>query len=559
MGYQRPSPSQTRCLVRAVIVGVSAAMLAGCAVVQNRILPATAVEGRFIEASAGAGDRVAVKIAAADRRRAGDDARELAELLEAARAAWPRAASGEGGRLYRAAVRRILVLQEAHDWKLQPPAGGGLSWRVETAGRDVLDPAAADRLVPADQIEIAGLRQRVVTEGAGLPLVASLARGNALIEGEPGVPPFGMAIPVTALVVFPRPGEARLELVRTLRRERAVVNGRTVALAADFSAPLSMAIGKGANRSMDLVALFSPLKHLPRAGLYQLQPHDPGKTPVVFVHGLMSRPETWRHMANELMADPEIRRRHEFWFFLYPTGLPVWQSAAILRSELDRFNETLGPRARTAEDRRNLHRKVLVGHSMGGLVSSLQIREGGARLWSKFSDTPIEQLPLDEPARRRLEEFIVFSPRRDIARVVFIAVPHRGSGLALRPTVGLVAAKVRFSLPEIQRLRPLLLAKVRPELRRDLALPANSLRFLRAGSPFLLAIVDLPADPRITIHSIIGDRGRNDAPRGGDGVVEYESARYPGAVSEKIVPAGHGAHEHPQAVEELRRILREAR
>jgi hypothetical protein len=59
------------------------------------------------------------------------------------------------------------------------------------------------------------------------------------------------------------------------------------------------------------------------------------------------------------------------------------------------------------------------------------------------------------------------------------------------------------------------------------------------------------------VHSIIGDRGRGDAPAGGDGIVPYWSAHFPGATSEKIVPSGHDAHQHPAAIEEMKRILGE--
>lgn len=65
--------------------------------------------------------------------------------------------------------------------------------------------------------------------------------------------------------------------------------------------------------------------------------------------------------ANELNADPEIRARYQFWFFLYPTGLPVWQSAAKLQSELDRFRHTLDAQHRNPK----LDQIVIVGHSMG--------------------------------------------------------------------------------------------------------------------------------------------------------------------------------------------------
>jgi hypothetical protein len=57
-------------------------------------------------------------------------------------------------------------------------------------------------------------------------------------------------------------------------------------------------------------------------------------------------------------------------------------------------------------------------------------------------------------------------------------------------------------------------------------------------------------------HSIIGDRGKGGTPDSSDGVVEYWSSHLKSADSEKIVPGPHGACEHPETLDELRRILR---
>jgi len=60
----------------------------------------------------------------------------------------------------------------------------------------------------------------------------------------------------------------------------------------------------------------------------------------------------------------------------------------------------------------------------------------------------------------------------------------------------------------------------------------------------------------VTVHSIIGDRGR-DGPlaKSSDGVVPYPSSHLDAAVSELVVPIGHGAYEHPRAIAEILRIL----
>jgi triacylglycerol esterase/lipase EstA (alpha/beta hydrolase family) len=538
--------------VNGLFVGVAvccACLLSGCAAINLRILPEQRTEERELRRAGVSRELPAWRVLA--RRGAADGERR--SLVAAARAAWPGMLGGKetDALVYRAALRRLVRLGEKSDW-----SGPGAKGLVRS-GRDVLDPAAADTIVPADQVQIGGVPQRVTQEGLGLPCVAWFRADAEFLRGEPGMPPAGMAIPVTALLTFDADGNARWRFVRTMQRDRWPVAGRERKLAADFSAPLAMTIAKGRNRVLDLVSLFRPLENLDRMGLYQLQPFDPDKTPVVFVHGLMLRPESWRVAVDQLFDDPLIRKNYQFWFFLYPTGLPIWKSAAGLRAELDRFNRELAPRISTKAQRSKLGGKVLVGHSMGGLLSSLQVREGGEALWASFSKVPLRELPVGDAARRRIEDLVVFQPRSDVSRVVFLAVPHRGSPLALRPASRFFAARVRFALPEIQTYRPSLLAKAREEVRRDLAEPANSIRFLRENSPLLAAILAAPANPRVTLHSVIGDRGRNDAPAGGDGIVPYRSAHYPGANSERIVPSDHAVHQHPEGIGEIARILRE--
>ena len=56
--------------------------------------------------------------------------------------------------------------------------------------------------------------------------------------------------------------------------------------------------------------------------LYMSRPYQPGKIPVIFVHGLVSSPRAWAKTINELENTPVIESRYQFWVFLYPTGLP---------------------------------------------------------------------------------------------------------------------------------------------------------------------------------------------------------------------------------------------
>src|SRR5262249_1860708 len=84
----------------------------------------------------------------------------------------------------------------------------------------------------------------------------------------------------------------------------------------------------------------------------------------------------------------------------------------------------------------------------------------------------------------------------------------------------------------------------------------NSVDTLEPNDRFVEAVNKLPIAPGIPYHSIIGDRGRGDTPNSSDGVVPYWSSHLKGAQSELIVNSDHGAQYNPQAITEVKRILR---
>lgn len=489
-------------------------------------------------------------LAAADEKKLTESQRVLT-LLNAARLSSSAASGSPDHAVNVAATRWLLAIMSARQFEpLLLEDGRTLS--VSSDSRRTMDPRTASKIVPADDLRITKLRVLVTQHGAGLPCVARYAPESAALQAEPGVPPqAGICEAVTAVVLADTP-EPQLVFYRTSVDDDISTGGYRGKLAADFTAPLAYMLSHGRNRSLDVRSLLRSDVSFGMTGLYQFARYDPDKIPVVFVHGLMSRPETWVPAVNELMAHEKIRERFQFWFFLYPTGLPVWASAAELRSELDRYRQTFDPQRRN----RNMDRTVMVGHSMGGLISSLQIRTGGKALWRQFMDTPPEQLPISGALKERIVRIVQFQPRPEISRVVFFATPHRGSELAVHPVSEFFSQLIRLPVEFLDTDRQQLQSALRQEYRKLFVAPANSLVFLRANSPLLKSILALPMRPGVPYHSVIGDQGRGDTPDSSDGVVPYWSSHLTGAASEKIVPSGHGAHENPQGIAELARILR---
>ncbi len=112
-----------------------------------------------------------------------------------------------------------------------------------------------------------------------------------------------------------------------------------------------------------------------KSGLYLLEPYDPNRIPVVFVHGLLSSGYTWLNVSNAVRADPEIRRRYQVWAFFYPTGNPILYSALRLREDLALAQKKYGLK----------HGIVLVGHSMGAFFAGFRQRTSVRQIGLQFS------------------------------------------------------------------------------------------------------------------------------------------------------------------------------
>ena len=85
---------------------------------------------------------------------------------------------------------------------------------------------------------------------------------------------------------------------------------------------------------------------------------------------------------------------------------------------------------------------------------------------------------------------------------------------------------------------------------------SNSVDSLSPKSRFVHAVNTIPMTPGVPYNTIIGDRGRGDSPNSSDGVVPYWSSHLKGAETEHIVPSDHSAHQNPQAIAEVLRILK---
>jgi hypothetical protein len=443
-------------------------------------------------------------------------------------------------------------------------SASGRSFDVEPKSGDFSSsPLYYDQWLPADGWKQRGFNVHYWNEGFGARLVA--ARTNHLVSPlERHRPDEGIFDHATALLVFLNVTEhaagvqsARLIFYNPVFTPRVAVNGRRWGLAADFTMPWAMLLSR--TRPLSKArwsALFHPAETSRPPRLYLMEPYSPDRIPIIMVHGLWSTPLAWRQLTNELIGDPEIRMRYQVWHYLYPTGFPFLQSAADFRDELENLRRMVD----THDHDFAMQNMVLIAHSMGGLLTRTLVTDSGDAIWnSTFAISPsklgpdVEQLP-------ELRRQLYFRPKSYVKRVVFVAVPHRGSKAADSLLARVVSRQVRLPddlhalISDLRASNPNLL---KPEASAlfDRGYP-TSIRVLSPKADGLMALADLPVDRSIPFHSIIGDRGRRDGAKSSDGFVTYASAHLPGAASELIVPSDHSAYENPQAMAEVKRILK---
>ena len=175
-----------------------------------------------------------------------------------------------------------------------------------------------------------------------------------------------------------------------------------------------------------------------------------------------------------------------------------------------------------------------------------------------FQEPPTD-LALSATLREQFDRLLRFQRAPFITRVVFIAVPHRGSLLAESAAgrIGrLLIAVPATVLTPVRLLREQVGAALAPDVQEALQEKPTSIKGLSPHNPIIQALAGGAVDKEVPCHSIIGDRGLGDGEQGSDGVVPYKSAHLVEAESELIVPSDHAATAHPFTVLEVKRILR---
>ena len=451
----------------------------------------------------------------------------------------------------------------------RPPASPAVlregEWQLHLSFEDGR-PAGVRRLpaelIPASSLRFAGLRNTYRRDGFGAEMVAVLERPP---DQERAQPFTDMEVPtITAIMRFR--GDTLDEVLRTTeidvisfdpyRYASAKLAGVDVPLAANFTAGYGLWLARSGFSRQAIRGVLGRARGPTGAHVFLMQPYDPNRRLVITLHGLASSPEAWVNVANEIHGDEELRDRFQIWQVVYPTNAPIAFNHQNIRAAVEATLKHFDPTG-TAPASTQI---VLVGHSMGGVMARLMVSSSGDALKPAFiEETGLEGKPLDKVVAE-FSPFLSFEPMPQVSRVVFIAAPHRGTPFADNRISRWASNLIMLPFDVVDTLANLneklaAIAGDKPGA-ATLRVP-NSVENLSDRSLFLRLADTMPISSRVQYHSIIANHTPGlPLKESNDGVVPFRSAHLPGAVSEVVIESFHSVQETPEAILELRRILR---
>ncbi|MEO3865557.1 esterase/lipase family protein [Rheinheimera fenheensis] len=306
--------------------------------------------------------------------------------------------------------------------------------------------------------------------------------------------------------------------------------------------------------------LFNADKVEDKLGIYAIEPLRPDKIPVLMIHGLNSSPLIWRRLSWAILSNPNLANRYQIWHAFYPSGPPPFFNAMRLRQRTDELLNQISPDLGAIA----ANNMVLVGHSMGGIISKTFVQTSETVLWDRtFYKTPAD-LPVDEATRQTLRDIFIFTAKPYVKTVVFLDTPHRGADTA-DGWIGRLASAL-ITLPGAIRnvfsamWLSLTSDDIKPEMRNYMrGAGPNSVDVLSPRHPLTQALNELPFN--VPVYSVIGNANlaqctaRKNCELQDDTVVPYASAHLPQAAEELVVQSEHNSYQSEQAIAFITGIL----
>jgi pimeloyl-ACP methyl ester carboxylesterase len=188
--------------------------------------------------------------------------------------------------------------------------------------------------------------------------------------------------------------------------------------------------------------------------------------------------------------------------FSYSTGNPIAYSALLLRQDLA-----------YAEQSYHFKQAILIGHSMGGILSRLQVTNTGRVLWDGVFGPKADALYAPQPPNSVIKQALIFSANPTVKRVVFIATPHRGSSLSTGGIGALDMRLIRLPFKVLNAVPKAVIAAVTPNNDPRKFRPPNSIPGCRQKIRCSWPLISFPSKRRTTpLLGIVGGATHRKVP-----------------------------------------------
>lgn len=354
-----------------------------------------------------------------------------------------------------------------------------------------------------------------------------------------------------------------LRLINPNQHNQINIHQQSFQLAANFSAPYGLWLANSKMGSVGLNTLIDQNKGFISPQLFMLEPYNPNKKIIIMIHGLASSPEAWIATSNDIMSDPVLRENYQIWQIFYSTNIPILENRYQIYHLLNQTLQTLNKKY----PQNPTNDIVLIGHSMGGVISRLLVSQDNFSESSKqyikkrCSVCRNKNFKLDELVQQG-EAYLKMHAVPNVSRTVLISAPLQGTSFADRwftkTARKIIKLPINIIDNSVERIGYLFTNKddkiAFEQLHEQIF--QNGASDLSPHSFFMQLTANAKIIPDIKYHSIMGNNTKSTDPKiMTDGIVPYSSSHLAGATSEKIINGGHSIQETPEAVLELRRIL----
>ncbi len=439
--------------------------------------------------------------------------------------------------------------------------------------RIVLEPVRDETGLPFEDFVLASEfkavkshHQKIASSGLGVSLVA--ARENTGQGWDKNYPPEGIFRSVTVSLKelkFNKDLQIQLTLQGHLMQEAAELKfaSGSYPLLYDAASSYLWLMQQAKLADLELPGLFNAELADNKLGVYSVTALQKNKQPLLMIHGLNSSPLIWYELTMAVLQDEELKQRYQIWHAFYPSGPPPFYNSMRLRKKLDELHAMLKADGGTGQ----LDHIVVVGHSMGGIISKTLIQNTDYVLWDlSFTERP-GQLGYAQKELEKIQDIFIFNARPYIDKVVFLDTPHGGSESSES-----VIAKVASWFINLPKNFTLLMSNFILKLGPDkITLPMreylnggggpHSVQVLSPRHPLLQGLNKL--EYQRPVYSIVGSDGalsckdEKSCSQISDGVVPFFSAHQSKAVQEIIVPSNHNSYQSPRAIAFLLQLLRQ--